>query len=1090
MPRSAIGSGAVDFILSPKEIAREVTRLSKHPFIRTKGRTGDKENEIDNNDPDLKAILGLLYKTHGVDFSQYKMNTIKRRIMRRMLLYKIKSLSTYSMLLNEKPNEPDILYQDLLINVTTFFRDTETHDFLKTTLLPKLLRSKKPDEPLRIWVTACATGQEAYSIAIAILEIQSSKFTNVSVQIFATDLDAIAINKARIGDYSKIELEEVSPKRLQRFYIKSQTGYRVTKQVRDMCVFAQHNLLTDPPFAHLDFVSCCNLLIYLDTAAQKKAIGTFHYALNENGFLMLGKSESIGLSTQLFSTFNKSFKIFLRRNHATAPLRVLTPRFSKHTQPEVLPVTNRQTPAKNKSANNTDLDKAIDAVMLSRYMPASVIINEQLEILQFRGATDLYISPSRGKASLNILKMTRPEIAYELRSLISKSIKLRRSVRKDGIEIKLKDSVRSVYIEVVPLKIEWGDPVLLILFNEQQQAVTAPSLSSSIGNKSAGAAKDRRIKKLEEQLDIARNDMIAFTHEQEAFNEELQSANEEVVSSNEELQSINEELETSKEEIESTNEELSTTNQELLTRNELLNESYIYTETLLFIIPLPLIILDSAARVKSANKAFYTKYSVTEEETEGYRIYDLGNGQWNIPKLRDLLEAIILHDTIFENFEVEHTFEKIGKRIMLLNARRIQLTGQDLILLAIADITDIRNLSLEKERSEKNAMQDKIDAEKKNSELFRFIADAMPQKVWTADEKGNRNYFNRQWLDYTGKTLEELQDDGWKIFIHPEDLPETIKCWKQSVETGNDFEMEDRKRDKDGKYKWHLTRATAFKDSTGKIKMWVGTNTEVEKQKMQSLEFEYAVKGRTQEIEQKNKDLEKMNHELEAFTYISSHDLQEPLRKIQTFTSRLLEKEKLNLSDTSKDYFLRIKAAAQRMQILIQDLLSFSRITSSEIKFELIDLTDIIKEVKSECKDFIKEKNATVETGEMCKIKLIPFQFRQLLQNLLSNALKFSKPGINPHITIDCKKIPGNSSPIGGENQVYHITFTDNGIGFEQHFSKQIFQLFQKLHGKDEYPGTGIGLAIVKKIVENHNGIITAESQLGNGVRIDIYIPE
>lgn len=310
MPHSAIAAGVVDFILSPKEIALELARLSKHPFVKTDKANTNSEDLITNSNPDLKIILTQLHKTTGVDFSAYKMNTIKRRLIRRMLLYKITDLKEYAKLLTQKNEEIGILFQDLLINVTSFFRDTDTHQYLKETLFPKLLKIKKPEKSLRIWVPACATGQEAYSMAIMLLEIQGNQTINIPVQIFATDLSEYAIGKARTGIYTKEELETVSPNRIQRFFTKVDGNFRVNRAIRDMCVFATHNILRDPPFSRLDFISCCNLFIYLDTVAQNKAVSTFHYALNKDGFLMLGKSENINHSANLFTSANTKYKIF------------------------------------------------------------------------------------------------------------------------------------------------------------------------------------------------------------------------------------------------------------------------------------------------------------------------------------------------------------------------------------------------------------------------------------------------------------------------------------------------------------------------------------------------------------------------------------------------------------------------------------------------------------------------------------------------------------------------------------------------------------------------------------------------------------
>ena len=720
MPHSAIAAGAVDFILSPKEVALELARLSKHPLIKTIGVKNGEENLIDNRNPDLKTILNQLYKVTGVDFSAYKMSTIKRRIIRRMLLYKITDLKEYAnLLLQKKParmaddvqparmnrsdgpseEEIDILYQDLLINVTSFFRDTDTHKYLKETLFPKLLKRKKTGESVRIWVPACATGEEAYSIAMMFLEIQGSQTTNTPVQIFATDLSQQAIANARIGIYTKQELETVSPKRIQRFFTKANGGFRVNKAVRDMCVFAPHNILQDPPFSRLDFISCCNLFIYLDNAAQKKAVNTFHYALHDDGFLMLGKSENITQSANLFTGFNKKYKIFSRKlNSGTRTLPALSPRYAQQTSPEINnPVTNKsktKPPRVIGAINHNGLDNAIDAVLVSEFMPASVVINHQMEIIQFRGTTDLFLTHPKGKATFNILKMARPEIAFELRNTISKVIKTKHRVRKSGIELKINSGVRMISLEIVPLKIQWDEPLLVILFTEQEQTEIYSRQAS--GGKTNSLAKDRRIKKLEQELAAAHADALAISQEQEAFTEELQSANEEVVSSNEELQTVNEELETSNEEIESANEELSTTNQELQTRNDLLSESYEYSEAITATIHEAMIVLDKNLRIKSANKSFYKIFKVKEEETEGVFLFDLGNKQWNIPSLREFLQEIVPKNSHFHDFEVAHNFPQIGEKIMLLNASRViqKRHGEELILLSINDVTEVRKKAL------------------------------------------------------------------------------------------------------------------------------------------------------------------------------------------------------------------------------------------------------------------------------------------------------------------------------------------------------------------------------------------------------------
>ena len=981
MPKSAIAAGVVDYILSPKDIALELSRLSDHSLLTIHRIKDANEDQIENNHPDLKAILGHLQLGTGVDFGAYKMKTIKRRILRRMRLYKIESLEDYADFLNGNAEELTILYQDLLINVTSFFRDTETHNYLKRTLFPKLLKEKKTGDTLRIWVPACSTGEEAFSIAMMLLELQDSIASDIRIQIFATDLSAEAIQKARIGSYTPQELESVSPKRIHRFFTKNDGGYRIAKSIREICIFAEHNVIQDPPFSRLDFISCRNLLIYLDTPAQKRAATTFHYALKEGGYLMLGKSESVNAATNLFSPVNKKYKIFQRKN--TSGLRVIPTVSLRNTLPDMqiekrpeerlspIGASKMKVPSGNRS-----LDNAIDAVLIAEYMPASVVINYQSEIIQFRGSTDLYLTHAPGKASFNILKMARPELNFALRNAISQAIKTKQRVQKSGVALNLKGVSHMVRVEIVPLKVEWDEPLLLVLFSEQEQ-VEVFSAANLTGDQSS-PEKDRRIRQLEEELLAAHADALAFSQEQDAIIEELQSAHEEVVSSNEELQTVNEELETSKEEIESTNEELTTTNQELQTRNDLLNESYDYSKAIISTLHEPLIVLDKDLRVKTANSAFYKTFNVQEAETEGKLLYHLGNDQWNIPSLRELLEDIVPKNTQFHHFEVRHKFPGIGEKILVLNASRIvqKSHGEQLILLSINDITEV------------------------------VLLQQRAQDIINRDMVESRNY-------------------------------------------------------------------------TQKLEKAVKERTK-------------ALKKTNLALAEKNAELEKMNKELEAFTYVSSHDLQEPLRKIQTFAGRILEKENQNLSENGKNYFQILQVSAERMQALIHDLLAFSRVSSTERKFNNIDLHKILEEVKADFRESLEAKHTKITLDGDCKVHIIPFLFRQVLHNLISNSLKFSKPDIDLQINISCHRILSNTIKalkLSPNKEYMHLSFSDNGIGFENEFREKVFEVFQKLHSKDEYPGTGIGLAIVKKIVENHNGLITARSEPQIGTTFDIYLP-
>lgn len=658
MPTSAIQAGVVDFILAPEKIPQKILEITQS--INKSGNEEQSDEEV------FKQILLLLRIRKGTDFTYYKQTTIQRRILRRMVLNKKDTPTAYLKYLRDHSAELDVLFQDLLIPVTSFFRDPKTFDNLYESVFPEIIKNKIAGEPVRIWVAGCSTGEEAYSFAICIKEFLGESAEKV--QIFATDLSERAINKARTGIYTKSEAEGLTPHHLQRYFTKTQGGYLINKEERDMCVFAVHNFLKDPPFGKVDLISCRNVLIYMEPYLQKKALTTFHYSLNAKGYMLLGKSETSSSVPDLFTFVGKNDKLFIRRGVTGQFVQVATqPREQPASNiPQIIPM-------------RTDFQKTADDILLSKYTPASVVINEAMDILHFRGSTVNYLEQSPGKPSHNLLKMAKSGLGFELRNILHKVKKEKAAVIKENVPVQGIDGLRIINIEAIPLP-NLIEPHYMILFHE-----TSLKANLKAGSRIKKEDKDLLITQLEKELSQTRDDMRSISEDQEAVNEALQSANEELLSSSEELQSLNEELETSKEELQSTIEELTVVNQAMVSLNDQLMIEKNYAEAIVATIREPLVVLDKDLRVSTANRSFYKKFLLNEQNTKGVSVYSLGNGQWDIPALRTLLEAILPEKESFFDFEVAYNYSPTEQRIMLLNAHEILKENgtEKLILLAI-----------------------------------------------------------------------------------------------------------------------------------------------------------------------------------------------------------------------------------------------------------------------------------------------------------------------------------------------------------------------------------------------------------------------
>ena len=676
MPQAALATGCVDFVLPPKLIAAELVRIGRHPYIADAVHM-EQERTPAGDEEQFGAVLAILRGATGIDFSLYREKMIKRRILRRLALRDIDGLAEYGERLKNDPDELMALQRDLLIGVTSFFRDPESFECLKKAVFPRILQGRRANETIRVWVAGCATGEEAFTIAISLQEYLDETGAAFPVQIFASDISLAAIEKARTGRYLENIAADISHERLNRYFTKIEGGYQINKNLREMCVFTRHNLIDDPPFSKLDLISCRNVLIYLGSV-QKEIIPLFHYALNPGGFLMMGASEAA--SGDLFALADREHRIYAKRETARKPHLLHGARGSR-----------RGTPAGSSAAppspdlwGGVDVRREIDRILLSKYSPAGVVVDDDLEVLEIRGKASPYLTLPVGKVSFNLMKLISDTgLFLEVEKLIQQARKSGEPARQEGVSYEHDGSAGGLNVEAVPLDVSQKRSIL-VLFEPVPGA--AGRETEPPDARPGGDARDRQISRLKQQLADAKQRFLSAMEEHQSAREESQNTTEEALSANEELQSLNEELETAKEELQSTNEELITVNDELQAKNVALAQARDFAMSIVETVRQPLLMLDTDLRIRMANRAFYRSFQVSPLEAEGQAIYSLSRGRWDLPGLRDSLDGLLRGGFSFPDVEVEQDFPGVGRKSLVLGGCRIN--HLKMILLAVDDITE------------------------------------------------------------------------------------------------------------------------------------------------------------------------------------------------------------------------------------------------------------------------------------------------------------------------------------------------------------------------------------------------------------------
>lgn len=913
MPESAVASGCVDFVLPPEGIAQELARIARHPHVTVRGEITEPEP------PDYSRIIETVRQAKGVDFIHYKPNTLHRRITRRMMLHRQESPSEYEDFLRRTPDEVEALYDDILIGVTRFFRDPDAFQALAREVFPKIIAECAEGGDARLWAIACATGEEAYSLAILFTECAEAVGSRARLQLFATDVNAAAIERARAGRYSRNIEQDVSPERLRRFFTSEREGYRISKAIRERCIFSQHNILADPPFSNVDFISCRNLLIYMKPTLQQHVMPLFHYALKPGGWLWLGSSESVGEARDRFDVLDARHKIYTRKPGG----RQASPR-SRQALRSFIPMGA----ADRQLAPERGLHRDAERLLLTKYAPPGVIVSTSLEIVQFQGDTSRYLSFPSGTASMDLMKMLRNGLSTAVREAIRHSEAEGSIVRTKDLQIVTDDGTLSLAVEVIPVKstTSGSSGGFAVLFHEAQKSARVAKGQSQLASlwarfgKSkhpATGSKEEEVTRLSEELVATRESLQSVIDQHEATNKELQTSNEEAQSSNEEMQSINEELETTKEEIEASNEELATLNDELNSRNadlgrvnDELQKALEFSESIVSSVRSPLLVLDQTLRVQMASESFYECFLTTSEDTEGRYIYDLGNGQWNIPALRRLLEEVLPKNSVIEDFEVSHIFEKLGLRIMLLNAFRLKHSDKDAprIILSFEDVTMRRELA---------------EGRLQNEQLFSRIIDQAPGAVFVLDSGLRFQQLNPQTVavfghlePLIGRRFAEVMDILWGVEVSAR----IMEIFANTLRTGERFispPFTETRQDVGGQqsYDWEIQRVTLPNGEYGVVCYFTDTT---EKKKLESTLIAHAA------------ELARADRSKDEFLAMLAHELRNPLAPLSN-AAEILRMTGAN-ADEKEHAQAIITRQIENMSRMIDDLLDVSRITEGKIQ--------------------------------------------------------------------------------------------------------------------------------------------------------------
>jgi two-component system CheB/CheR fusion protein len=1031
MPRSAIDTGLVDIVCPVEEMASHLTSFLENKYI---AKVGDSVSKINDDVGQLNSILALILMRTGHDFKSYKPGTLSRRIGRRMGLQHIDSYADYLLYLREHDDEVSKLLQDLLISVTAFFRDSKAFEALYEKAIKPIIEKKDEDQPIRIWVPGCATGEEAYSIAMLLIERLDTLHKHCPIQIFASDIDENAISIGRAGLYPQSVVSGLSQERLYRFFTLENKTYRVNKSLRDCITFANQNLISDPPFSTLDLISCRNLMIYLITSEQRKLLALFHFALCDDGYLFLGHSETATHPGGLFDPLSKKWRIYHsaavnQANKLEFPLSSRVPR--SKVQNIVI--------SKNQS-EQSQLEELVQHQLIQEYAPAAVLVNQKYQILYFSGPTNRYLEQPIGAPTQDLLSLSRHELRASLRGTLKQVVNTRKLITVDNCPMVIDGTRFAVRIVVKPLLLPRNStPLYLITFADQSKVLSKhqPKQIDSVGST------DTLVKQLEDELYISREELQSNIEEFDSANEELQAASEEVMSVNEELQSSNEELETSKEELQAMNEELTTVNNQLKNKMEELSIANDDLENLLNSTDIATIFIDAKFNIG--------RFTPATKELLNLISSDIGRPLIDIrPKFTDENLMVDVEQVLAKLTPLEAELKTENGRCFLRRISPYRTSDNRIegVVITFVDIT-ARIIADEQMRRLATVVRDSNDAlmvHDLNGKITHWNKGAQLMYGWSEDEALKKTIFD---------------------LVLDTDVA-TTKATLQRIKDGEFIEsLEAQRITKDGHVLDVWVTITCLTDDKNKISSVATTERDITQRKQSDEKLQAARTIAESALAAKSR-----------FLATASHDLRQPLQSLILLNETLLKSE--DKVDSVKILTMQ-KDSLYKMSQLLNSLLDISKLESGIIKAikENVKLQSILNHTGNEFAAIASEKglDLIIEKTDAI-VHTDPLLLLELIQNLVENAIRYTNNGFVKLVSMN------------DENGI-RLEVRDTGVGIAPDQQTLIFDEFHQSNRDSQMSnmGLGLGLSIVQRIAALLGTSVELDSELNHGSVFSIILP-